>query len=157
MFGYPNLENQILISAIIARKQSIMNRPAAELLTERELEVMHAFWRHGEMNAQQARDHLESEGRVLTYTTVATLCRILWEKKFLNRIGESRPYVFQSVRSFDDVSGGLVSELISKVFRGSREQLLMQVFSSEKLTQRKRELLEELLRDEHSNQGEVLS
>ncbi len=129
-----------------------MNRPAAELLTERELEVMHAFWKHGEMSAQAARDRLDSKGRALTYTTVATLCRLLWEKEFLERIGESRPFVFKPLRTFQEVSGGLVSELVQKVFGGSRQQLLMQVFEPEKLSHRKRKLLEELLRDEKGNE-----
>ncbi len=65
-----------------------MNRPAAEQFTERELEVMHIFWGNGELTAQAARDQMEREGRSLTYTTVATLCKILWEKGFWN--GSSR-------------------------------------------------------------------
>jgi BlaI family transcriptional regulator, penicillinase repressor len=31
-------------------------------LTERELEVMHIFWRHGEATAAEARDHLAAVG-----------------------------------------------------------------------------------------------
>jgi BlaI family transcriptional regulator, penicillinase repressor len=131
-----------------------MNRPAAELLTERELEVMHAFWQHGQQTAQEVRDVLELSGRVLTYTTVATLCKILWDKGFLERVGDSRPFAFKPERSFGEVSGGLVSELIAKVFRGSREQLLVQVFAAQKLSARKRKLLEELLREETHESGE---
>ena len=52
-----------------------MNRPPAEALTERELEVMHVFWASGQQSAQVARDELEKRGRTLTYTTVATLCK----------------------------------------------------------------------------------
>ena len=33
-----------------------MARPAAKDLTERELEVMHLFWRYGEQTAAEARE-----------------------------------------------------------------------------------------------------
>lgn len=125
-----------------------MNRPAAEQLTERELEVMHVFWARGELTAQEARDQLESEGRALTYTTVATLCRILWEKECLERVGESRPFSFKPAKSFAEVSGHFVSDLIRKVFQGSREQLLLQIIGDQKLTPKKRKLLEQLIREE---------
>jgi predicted transcriptional regulator len=76
-----------------------MNRPSEEL-TERELELMHVFWKQGELSAQAARDQLETNGRVLTYTTVATLCRILWEKGYIDRIGDARPFTFRPLKSF---------------------------------------------------------
>ncbi len=125
-----------------------MNRPPAEALTERELEVMHVFWALGQQSAQDARDELENRGRVLTYTTVATLCKILWEKQFLLRIGEARPFQFKPAKSFQEVSKHLVSELVHRVFQGSREQLLLNVIGSKKLTKQKLKMLEDLLRDD---------
>ena len=130
-----------------------MNRPPAEALTERELEVMHVFWANGIQSAQDARDKLENRGRVLTYTTVATLCKILWEKKFLVRIGEARPFQFKPAKSFQEVSKYLVSELVQRVFQGSREQLLLNVIGSKKLTKQKRKLLEDLLREDDGGES----
>ncbi len=109
---------------------------------------MHIFWKHGELSAQAARDQLETEGRVLTYTTVATLCRILWEKGYVDRIGDARPFTFQPLRSFQEVSKSLIGDLIHKVFQGSREQFLLHVVGNPKLSKRKQKLLEELLREE---------
>jgi BlaI family transcriptional regulator, penicillinase repressor len=128
-----------------------MNRPAAEALTQRELEVMHLFWAEGELTAQAARDRLESTGRSLTYTTVATLCRILWEKGFLDRVGELRPFTFKPTKSFDEVSGHLVHEMIQRVFQGSREQLLVQIIGGQKLSAKKQALLEQLLVDDEGD------
>ncbi|MEO1998474.1 MAG: BlaI/MecI/CopY family transcriptional regulator [Planctomycetaceae bacterium] len=54
-----------------------MARPRAKELTKRELEVMHAFWDHGESTVAAIRDRLADLGRDLAYTTVATLVRIL--------------------------------------------------------------------------------
>jgi BlaI family penicillinase repressor len=125
-----------------------MNRPSADALTERELEVMHVFWAKGQQSAQDARDELEKRGRNLTYTTVATLCKILWEKDFLERIGDARPFQYMPSKSFQEVSKNLVSDLIHRVFQGSREQLLLNVIGNKKLSKQKLKMLEDLLRDE---------
>ncbi len=130
-----------------------MNRPSAEALTERELEVMHVFWANGQQSAQDARDELEKRGRILTYTTVATLCKILWEKAFLERIGEARPFQFKPSKSFQEVSKHLVSDLIHRVFQGSREQLLLNVIGNKKLSKQKLKMLDELLREEEGSES----
>jgi len=109
---------------------------------------MHVFWAKGQQSAQDARDELENRGRVLTYTTVATLCKILFEKNFFERIGEARPFQFKPAKTFQEVSRHLVFELVERVFQGSREQLLLNVIGSKKLTKQKRKLLEDLLRED---------
>src|SRR5688500_5931552 len=102
-----------------------MARPRAKELTERELEVMHAFWGGGAATAQEIRDKLAQSGRDLAYTTVATLIRILCEKEFLEQLPGERPFQYQPLRSFDEVSRTLLGDLVERVFGGSREQLLL--------------------------------
>ena len=64
-----------------------MARPRARDLTERELEVMHAFWNaEGEATAAEIRDRLAASGLDRTYTTIATLVRNLHEKGFLAQV-----------------------------------------------------------------------
>lgn len=124
-----------------------MARPRAKELTERELEVMHVFWKTGEATAHEVRDELAENGRDLAYTTVATLIRILTEKGFLEQTTDERPFRYRPLRSFDDVSRNLVSDLVQRVFGGSREQLLIRLMEGRKLTARERRLLEEILRE----------
>ena len=50
-----------------------MARPKATELTERELEIMHVFWKQGAPTAGEVREALANAGRDLAYTTVATL------------------------------------------------------------------------------------
>jgi predicted transcriptional regulator len=126
-----------------------MPRPRAKELTERELEIMHVFWQRGELTAQAVRDQLAAEGRNLAYTTVATLIRILVEKNFIEPTNDQRPFVYRPLRSFEDVSGSLLSDLIERVFGGSREQLLMKLMDDEELTQRERTILQQLV-DKHA-------
>ena len=124
-----------------------MARPRAKDLTERELEVMHVFWRRGASNVNEVRDDLASDGRDLAYTTVATLVRILTEKGFLEQVNEERPFVYRAVRSFEEVSEGMVGDFINRVFGGSRENLLVHLFEQQRLSQSERALLEGLLRE----------
>jgi BlaI family transcriptional regulator, penicillinase repressor len=128
-----------------------MGRPTTRELTDRELEVMHAFWRCGEMTATAARDELAAAGHDLAYVTVANLARILLEKGFLEATNDQRPFRYRPVRSFDDVSRGFVGDLLERVFQGSREQLLVNLFGRrKKLTAKERALLEQILKEQTS-------
>ncbi len=71
-----------------------MARPRAKELTERELEVMQVFWKHGELDAVEARERLAAAGLDRAYTTIATLVRILVEKGFLKQLPGDRPFRF---------------------------------------------------------------
>jgi predicted transcriptional regulator len=122
-----------------------MARPAAQDLTERELEVMHVFWSHGEQTAAEARDRLALDGPDLAYTTVATLVRILHEKEFLQPTNCERPFRFRPAQSYESVSGRLLGRVVDRLFGGSREALLLRLVEQRKLTARERRVLEGIL------------
>jgi len=122
-----------------------MARPKATELTERELELMHVFWDQGAMTAMDARDQLAQGGRDLAYTTVATLVKILVDKGFLEQTGDARPFIYRPLKDFDDVSKRLVTDMVQRVFQGSREALLVRLLDGRKLTKKEREVLEQIL------------
>jgi predicted transcriptional regulator len=127
------------------KEEPPMARPTTRNLTERELEIMHVFWTHGEQTAAAARDRLAESGRDRTYTTIANLVRILHEKGFLTQTNAERPFRYRPARSFEDVTGRLLGDLIRRVFRGSREQLLLRLVEQRRLTPRERALLQDIL------------
>ena len=127
-----------------------MVRPAAKELTQRELEVMHVFWTAGQSTVADIRDQMAAAGRNLAYTTVATLVRILTEKGFLEQINSERPFQYQPMRSFEEVSRNLVGDLVDRVFHGSREQLLVRLLAERRLTAKERAALEAILREKKS-------
>jgi BlaI family penicillinase repressor len=122
-----------------------MARPKAKELTERELEIMQVFWDHGELTPQDVRDRLAEAGRDLAYTTVATLVRILLEKGFVRQTTDERPFRYEPARSFDEVSSNLVNDLLSRVFGGSTEKLLVSLLDRKKLSKKERETLQRIL------------
>ena len=125
-----------------------MARPPAKELTQRELEVMHVFWRSGEATAQEARDRLAEAGRDLSYPTVANLARALLEKGFLAQTNAERPFRYRPGRSYEDVSGRLLGEVVRRVFGGSREELLVRLVGQRRLTARERSVLEAILKEQ---------
>jgi len=124
-----------------------MSRIPAKELTPRELEVMHVFWTHGKLTAAEARAHLAGAGRDLTYTTVATLVRLLFEKGFLQQLNDERPFVYAPARSHEEVSKRLLGDVLDCVFKGSREQLLLRLFEQGGLTEQERSFLQTILEE----------
>lgn len=126
-----------------------MGRPRAKALTERELQVMHVFWGRDEgappVGVAEVRDALAGSGLDLAYTTVATLVRILAEKGFLEQANGERPFLYRPARSYEDVSRRLLGDVLERVFRGSRELLLVRLVEQKGLTAREREVLRGLI------------
>ena len=125
-----------------------MARPRVKELTQRELEIMHAFWRGGELTATQVREQLAGVGRNLAYTTVATLVRILLDKGYLKQTNQQRPFTYRPARSFSDVSQRIVGDVVSRVFHGSRAALLLQLLEDDELTDAERTILQRLVEEE---------
>ena len=124
-----------------------MARPAAKELTERELEIMHQYWKLGETTIADIREALLASGTDLAYTTVATLVRILTDKGFLEQTTTERPFKHKPLRSFEDVSNSLVGDMLDRVFLGSPEGLLKCLFGPEKLSSKDKAKLIEILKE----------
>jgi predicted transcriptional regulator len=135
---------------VLSKEDRSVARPAARELTERELEVMHQYWKLGETTIAEVRDALAAEGTDLAHTTVATLVRILAEKGFLEQTNEERPFRHRPIRSFDDVSKTLVGDIIDRVFRGSRESLLQCLFGEQRLSAAEKARIRKLLEGDRS-------
>lgn len=125
-----------------------MVRPKSTELTARELAVMQVFWREEAATAEEARQALAGTGEDLAYVTVANVVRGLADKKFLKQLNQQRPFRYKAIRTFDDVSKRLVGDMISRLFNGSREAMLVHLLDRRKLTQEERAYLMDLLQNE---------
>jgi predicted transcriptional regulator len=125
-----------------------MSRPPARDLTDRELEVMHVFWKVQEATAAEVRDRLAASGLDRANTTIATLVRILHEKGFLHQVHAERPFRYRPARTYAEVSGRVLGDVLRRVFLDSREQLLVRLVEQRKLTARERAVLEEILKEQ---------
>lgn len=123
-----------------------MARPPAKELTERELEIMQVFWQRGPLAVADVQNDLKQSGLDRAYTTVATLVRILADKGFLEQVNQERPFIFRPARSYEEVSGKLLSDLVERVFQGSREKLLVRLLDQKRLSAKERAALEQVLK-----------
>lgn len=125
-----------------------MARPKATELTSRELAVMQVFWNQADASAEEAREHLLSSGEDLAYVTVANVVRGLADKGFLEQTNKVRPFRFKAARSFESVSKRLVGDLVTRLFHGSQEAMLVHLLDRRKLSSEEKAYLASVLERE---------
>ncbi|MEM7477916.1 MAG: BlaI/MecI/CopY family transcriptional regulator [Planctomycetota bacterium] len=125
-----------------------MARPRATELTTRELAVMQVFWKEPEASAEDAHQHIRSSGEDLAYVTVANVVRGLVGKQFLEQTNQRRPFTYRALKSFEQVSKNLVGDLVTKLFEGSREAMLVQLLDRRKLSDDERAYLQQVLAEQ---------
>ena len=91
-------------------------------LTPLELRIMQALWSSGASTVQSIQSALHEE---LAYTTVQTVLNTLHRKGHVTRTLAGRAFRYQSVDSKEIALGSVVRDLLSRVFDGSVEDLLM--------------------------------
>ena len=124
-----------------------MARLPSRDLTERELQIMHVFWRCGEITAQDVQGDLARNKLDLAYTTVATLVRILVDKGHLTITHEERPFRYRATQPYEKVSGRMLDNLIEQVFHGSRKKLVLRLMEDKPLPKKEQAALKKLLED----------
>ncbi len=124
-----------------------MARLPSKDLTERELQIMHVFWRRGECTAQDVQDELNKSKLDLAYTTVATLVRILVDKGHLTITHQEKPFRYHATQPYEKVSGRMLDNLVKQVFHGSRKQLVLRLMEDKPLPKKEQAALQKLLEE----------
>ncbi len=103
-------------------------------LSDAELEVLKALWDLGPSSVRDVRDHLESQGRDLAYTTVLTFLTRLKTKRCVTSKKIGQAYVYTPKVSRDKVTGARVRSLMEQLFDGSPAPLVLQLVRNERFT-----------------------
>jgi predicted transcriptional regulator len=107
-----------------------MGKKERQTLTPLELEIMQVLWEHGAGTVAEVRPQLRGE---LAYTTVQTMLNVLWRKKKVKRVQEGRAFRYAPVVSRERAMGGALKDLVSRMFGGSSEALLMAMVDSRQI------------------------
>ena len=104
-----------------------MPRPASRYPTELELEILKILWEQGPLPTRHIRDALASgeAARDLAHTSVITILNIMVDKGYLDRAKSGGAYTFSPLVKREDVSGGMLDDLVERVFSGSAASLLL--------------------------------
>jgi len=119
-----------------------------KLLTDLELEVMQALWDLGEGTVKDVLGKMT--GRELAYTSVATVLKILENKKVVVSLKTERALLYRPLVTRDKYEKKSVQHLLGRIFRSGPSRLVMRLldeadFSAEELRSI-RSLLDERLK-----------
>lgn len=114
----------------MARKES---KPAAL-----ELQILKILWRTSKpelpLPVRDVRAKLAESGRELAHTTVITTLNTMVEKKFLKRTKHKNAFRFAPRVSEKDVHGSAINDVLTRVFDGSAEHLMLALLDSNKIS-----------------------
>ena len=111
-------------------------------LGQRELDVMNVLWDHGSGTVADVRAALPAD---LAYTTVLTILRNLEEKGLVAHETEGRAHRYFPTFSRQKAQSSAVSRLMSTLFSGSAEELLVHLVGARKLSAEQLERVQRML------------
>ena len=98
-----------------------MARPKTTHPTTGELEVLQILWDQG---PSTVRAVMESLPRERAYTSVMSLLNVMFEKALVTREPEGRAYRYAAAHESGHHEGGIVREMLDRVFSGSATALV---------------------------------
>ena len=101
------------------------------VLTPLELKIMQVLWESGPSTVADVQAKLGSD---LAYTTVQTMLNVLLRKKKVRRDPAGRAFAYQPAISREGAMGSALNDLVSRMFGGSGEALLMALIDTRQIT-----------------------
>lgn len=112
-------------------------------LAEREAQLMDLLWDHGPSTVTEVQSRLSDE---LAYTTVLTMLRKLEAKGYVGHEEDGRAHRYHALIDRTIAQENALKALVSKLFKGSSDALLMHLVSREKLSAKQVQRIQEQLR-----------
>ncbi|HET6326370.1 MAG TPA: BlaI/MecI/CopY family transcriptional regulator [Planctomycetaceae bacterium] len=102
-------------------------------ITERQFEVLSLLWEHGPMTVRELLDRLDRE-HPLPYTTVLGLLQNMERAGLATHDVENQTHRYRALLSREQATGTLLTDFVSRFFRGSAERLVLGLVDSEQLS-----------------------
>ncbi len=96
-------------------------------LSDLQLAIMRVLWDQEEATVHEVREGLESLGRVLQPTSVATVLKRLEARDLVTHRSEGRQHVFRALRSEQQVQRSVVARVRELVFGGDLRAFVAQL------------------------------
>ena len=98
--------------------------------TEAELRILQVLWTTGPATVREVHERLVTP-RPVGYTTVLKLLQIMADKRLVTRDGSARAHRYQPAVTEAQAQRQTTSDLLTRVFRGSRAALVQQALALE--------------------------
>ncbi len=102
-------------------------------ITERQFEVLSLLWEHGPMTVRDLLDHLDRD-HPLPYTTVLGLLQNMERAELVAHDVENQTHRYRALHSREEATGTLLSDFVSRFFRGSAERLVLGLVDANQLS-----------------------
>ncbi len=112
-----------------------MARRPSRFPTELELQILKILWKDGALSVREIRMALvENERRELAHTTVVTTLHTMTDKRLVYRERvNGKAYNFSARVAEQEVSSGMLDDLLIRVFDGSAAALVLNLLDSEQV------------------------
>lgn len=121
-----------------------MPRKTSQTLTEAELRIMQVLWQKGPGTVQQILDILAASP-AFAYNTILTTIRILERKGYVEHSKDGRAHVYSPLVAQEQASRSEISHLVSRFFRNSHEDLVLNILEDRGIDPRELERLRKML------------
>ncbi len=118
-------------------------RPSATL-TEAELRIMEVLWQRRSGTVQQVLEALPQRP-ALAYNSVLTIIRILEKKGYLEHAKDGRAHIYAPLIERADARRSEVRHLVSRFFKNSHEQLVLNILEERGVDSEELERLKTML------------
>lgn len=113
-----------------------MRKPIDPLGTT-EMEVLQNVWELGEATVSQVHERILNQ-RKTAYTTIMTTMKNLVRKGYLSYRAEGVTYIYAATKTPEEVRGGMLDNLLDKVFKGSSVALVQTLVEQDRLSEAER-------------------
>ncbi|MEM7583277.1 MAG: BlaI/MecI/CopY family transcriptional regulator [Acidobacteriota bacterium] len=129
-----------------------MARKKSPTLTDAELQVIRVLWRLGSCTV---RELVQAQNRTppLSYSSVATILKILHKKGHVRYETVGRSFRYFPVLDEEEAASDAVSYVVSRFFKNSSKQLVLNVLASEGIDSTELERLERLIESHEGNRS----
>jgi len=107
---------------------------------------MKVVWRLEKATVRNVYEALR-ESRQIAYTTVMTMMKILEEKGYLKKNAADRAHLYRPAKPRQQVMGAMVREFLDRVFDGASDSLLLHLAKDNKLTDKQRRIVKQLIEE----------
>jgi predicted transcriptional regulator len=110
-----------------------MKRPSFDHLTDLQRQIMNLVWDLREASVSTVQSRLQSQGKVLAYTSVLTMLRRLEKAGWLRHRSEGRTFVYLPAFSKEAEAAHAFRRLLDRLFQGRAGLLVQHLIESEAL------------------------
>ena len=129
-----------------------MARPVTPHPTDGELEILRVLWEHGPSSLSDVCEALRQRRPVAT-TTVATMLRVMLDKRLVRRKRTARGHQWSAAVTHDAAARSMVGKLVDGVFDGSAQRLVAHLVEGGKLSEAELADLRRLLAQKRHRAG----